>query len=95
MPGIWTVQALVSCVMTLNTYTLSGKGQNVYPVRRVRGLSAFNMSEDILGKDWVIYFWKSSEYCTPPNLNCHPIGPGWSFPPKCHFGSPSTWRTWA
>ena len=77
------------------THTLSGKGQNVYAVRRVKGLCVLNVPEDILGKDWVLYFWKSSEYCTPPNLNSLPIVPGWSFPPKCHFCSPSTWRTWA
>ena len=76
------------------THTLSGKGQNIYPVRRGKGLCVLSVPEDILGKDWVLYFWKSSEYCTPPNLNYLPIAPGWSLPPKCHFCSPSTWRTW-
>ena len=77
------------------THTLSGKAHNVYTVRRVKVLCILNAPEDILGKDWVLYFWKSSEYCTPPNLNSLPIVPGWPFRPKCHFCSPSTWRTWA
>ena len=77
------------------THTLSGKGQNVYAVRRVKVLCILNVPEDILGKDWVLYFWKSSEYCTPPNLNSLPIVPRWSFSLKCYFCSSSTWRTWA
>ena len=62
-------------------HSLSGKGQDVYPVRRVKGLRVMNVPENILGKDWVLYFRKSSEYCTPPNLNSLPIVPDWSFPP--------------
>ena len=77
------------------THTLSGKAHNVYTVRRVKVLCILNVPEDILGKDWVLYFWKSSEYCTPPNLNSLPIVPAWSFPLKCYFCSLSTWRTWA
>ena len=81
------------------THTLSWKGQNVYLLRRVKVVCILDVPEErrihpfLLGKDWVLYFWKSSEYCTPPNLNCLPIVPSWSLPPKCHFGYPRTWRT--
>ena len=93
-PGIQTVQALVSCVVTFNTYTI-GEGQECFSCYKSQRSLCHACAREYFRKDWILYFWKSLEYCTPPNLNSLPIVPGWSFPPKCHFCSPSTWRTWA